>query len=358
MKKKLLFIIPSLSGGGAERVIVTLLKRLSREKFDMKLVLLVKEGTYLKEIPNDIEIINLNVQRVRSAVYPLLSTIWKVKPDVIFSTLGHLNLALILLKFLFPKKSKLVVREGSIVSRNILANKFPKIWALLYKYFYKNADLIICQSQFMRDDLMSNFNVPSKKMHIIYNPVDITVIEAKSNQDPRPSPMKEENVNIIAIGRLSQEKGYERIIEAFPNLLEKKPNSKLFFLGMGPKEQQLKEKCRSMGIQESVQFIGFQENPYVWLKYADLFIISSYYEGLPNVLLEAIACKCPSVSLVHPGGTREIFELTGQENRFVNNLSWEEEWFSKPQEDIVNRLAEHFGVTKIIAEYTKVFDHS
>ena len=116
--KKVLFILPSLRGGGAERVMVTLLKHLNRDKFDLHLALVSKEGPYLIEVPDDVPIYDLGVKRVRYAFVPMLKLIRRLKPDIVFSTLGHLNIALIMLKFLMPSHTRLIVREANTVTVN------------------------------------------------------------------------------------------------------------------------------------------------------------------------------------------------------------------------------------------------
>lgn len=311
--KKVLFILPSLRGGGAERVMVTLLKYLDREKFDLHLALVTKEGPYLAEVPDDVRTYDLGAQRVRYAFLPMLKLIRKLKPDVVFSTLGHLNMALIILKFLMPKHTRLIVREANTVSEIVRLSSRPLLWQFLYKTLYKRADLIVCQSDYMQQDLIKNFNIPAEKTVRIYNPVDIESIKKKANSGENPFPSS--SPNIVAIGRLVYQKGFDRLLRAMPQLLKEKPNAKLWILGEGPLEQELRGQCNRLGIAKNVEFAGFQENPYVWLKHADLFVLSSYYEGLPNVLLEAIACGCPVVAVDHPGGTREIMEKLGLSDR-------------------------------------------
>jgi len=155
--------------------------------------------------------------------------------------------------------------------------------------------------------------------------------------------------------QLSGPSGY-KLIEAFPQLLLKHKEAKLWILGDGPQLDDLKKLSFKLNIAENIGFVGFQKNPYNWMAHADLFVLSSIYEGLPNVLLEAMACGCPVVSLGHPGGTREVFEITGQLDRYVTELTWEDKWFEKPFPQVQQKLAEHFGLEKVIAQYVNVFN--
>jgi glycosyltransferase involved in cell wall biosynthesis len=353
MKQKVLFVLPSLHGGGAQRVMVTLLKHLNRQKFDIYLALVAKNGAYLSEVPTDVIVYDLGAGRVRHAFKPLLQLIHKLKPDTVFSTLGHMNLALILLKAFMPSKTRLIVREACIVSEFIRDSKYNKVWTLLYKYLYKRSDKIICQSKYMMNDLIENFNIPKKKILQIYNPVDIIGLNKRASSGDNPFGQDSNYINIIAIGRLSQEKGYDRLINSVPQLLKLKPNSKVWILGEGPLEEQLIKLRDSLGLYDHVKFVGFQENPYLWLKHADLFVLSSYYEGLPNVLLEAIACGCPVITVDHPGGTREIMMLTQQNDKCVKKLEWLPNYYIK-NEKAFELLHENFSLDVIVEKYEEI----
>lgn len=351
MKKKILLVLPSLRGGGAERVMVTLLKHLDRERFELHLALVSKEGPYLKEVPPDVTVHDLNRKRVRHMFLPFIKLVWNVRPDTILSTLGHLNMALIALKPLFPGKVKLLVREASIVSSNI--SRRLAMWRFLYRIMYKRANMIICQSIAMMEDLRDHFAVPVSKMIQIYNPVDIGGIGQKAEHSANPFGDMP-GPHLVAVGRLSPEKGFERLIEAFPKLVEMRPEARLWLVGTGASEPQLMHLRDRLGLSDRIMFAGFQDNPYAWLKHADLFVLSSYYEGLPNALLEAIALGCPVLTLEHPGGTKEIMRLTRQQERMLPQFEWREEWFVKPDRQAADLLSDRFGLQAIVKQYSEV----
>lgn len=353
--KKIMFIVPSLRGGGAQKVMVTLLKHLDRNKFDATLVLLAREGKYRNEVPVDVKIYDLDTNRVRHSIFSLLKLIRKIKPDVILSTQGHLNLAIIALKPFIGKKTKVIVREANTVSEELKLSKRAWFGKLLYKVFYKKADLVICQSTYMLIDLLKNFHVPKKKLVQIYNPVELNRINYLANKEQNPFLSTKSSVNIIALGRLTHQKGFDRLIESIPRLLKIKPNAKVWIIGEGELKEELQKKRDELGLSDKVNFVDFQKNPYNWLKNADLFVLSSYYEGLPNVLLEAIACDCPVIALQHPGGTGEIMEITRQENRYPSHLDWEENWFNRPTNHTKMLLSEVFEATKIVKKYENYF---
>lgn len=353
MKRKILFIVPNMCAGGAERVILTLLKHLPREQFDLNLALVEKAGPYLNELPNDVVVYDLGAGRVRYSVLKIVRLINKNRPDIVFSTLGHLNVALVISKIFWKHLASLIIREGTIASiqNSVIAN--GHLWSCLYKRCYPKADKIICQSKAMADDLISKYKIPQSKICTIYNPIDLDYIDSLMEEEP-PF-FTTEGPNIVAIGRLATEKRFDKLIIALPSLLSKYPGAHLWIIGEGPLRDKLKYLSAQLNIEERVHLVGFQHNPYTWLANADLFVLSSAYEGLPNVLLEAMACGCPVVSLEHPGGTREIFEITGQLDRYVKELTWEEKWFKKPSPEVRRKLEITFGLEKVVGQYRDVF---
>jgi len=331
-RKRILFTLTDLGGGGAERVVVTLLRHLSRDEFDLHLALVRKRGRFLADVPSDIPVHDLKAERVRNAGPAIVSLAREIRPDVIFSTLSYMNNYLLLLRPLLPGGTRIIVREGITVSSAIKTWKMPWAWPLLFRILYRWADCIICQCKHMGDDLVENFNIPRDKIAIIYNPVDVDLIRALADQGQSPFSDHGHGPHVVAAGRLSYQKGFDLLIEAFPALLDEYPEAHLWILGDdtsadGQVERDLLALCRRLAIDGRVHLTGFQDNPYPYFKHADLFALSSRYEGLPNVLLEAMACGCPTVALDRPGGTREIMELTGNRERLREELDWDRSWF-------------------------------
>lgn len=181
MKKKVLFLVPSLNSGGAERVISILCNKLNKEKFEVVLYPLRKEGIFLNMISRDIKIIDLRVNHVRNAFFKIKKVIREENPDIVFSTLSYLNIFIAIFRFLLPKNIIFIGRESSIVSEVLSENNLEnKIFKLLYKYFYSNLNYIVCQSQYMASDLIDNFKIEKDKIRVINNPLDIEKIKVLS----------------------------------------------------------------------------------------------------------------------------------------------------------------------------------
>ena len=314
-RRHVLFLIPTLTGGGAERVIVTLLRHLDRSKFRLVLVVVnMRDAAYRADVPEDVELIDLKYSRVRYAVPKIMRLIWQTRPDVVFSTLGHLNLALAMIRPLLPNRVRYIGRETCVVSENLKECTQPRVWGWAYRRLYPRFDIVVCQSLDMRDDLIGHFAFPPHKAVVIHNPVDVERIRrlatevnltsnecAASNADIAPQ--------LVAAGRLSHQKGFDLLIEALALCNGARP--RLTLLGEGPLRTDLEQLAKHRGVAHRVRFVGFQENPYPFFAQADAFVLSSRYEGFPNVMLEALACGTPVIATPAPGGVSEIAELAG-----------------------------------------------
>jgi glycosyltransferase involved in cell wall biosynthesis len=304
-RKRVLFLVPSLIGGGAQRVFSTLLRHLDRLRFEPHLGVLRPTGVYLKDIPQDVGIHDLKVARVRYAAPSIVRFIRELHPDTVLSTLGHLNLTLMAIKPLLPRQTRLLIREAAVASSFLeMEVQHPAVWRWAYRYLYRRADKIICLSDTMVEDMATEFRLPRAKLVRIYNPVDAGRVQqlAEEQEDPYPDP----GARIVAVGRLCRQKGYDILMDAMPAVLQQAPDARLAILGEGPLEAELKQQSRRLRLDGAVEFLGFQQNPWPYVKHADVFVLPSRYEGLPNVLLEALALGRPAVVTDCPGAMREI----------------------------------------------------
>src|SRR5258708_2690448 len=170
-RRQVLFLIPSLEGGGAERVFSMLLRHLDRSRFESRLAVLQAEGAYLRDIPQDVVVHNLNISRVRYALPRVVRLVWKVRPRTLLSTLRHLNLALILAKPFLPRGTRLLVREAAIVSTVLREERtHPRLWAWLYRHLYGRSDALVCLSASMVHNLLLNFTLPPAKPPLTSTP--------------------------------------------------------------------------------------------------------------------------------------------------------------------------------------------
>ena len=361
MKKNIMFIIPTLTQGGAERVVVTLLNNLSKDDFDLSiLVVNMKDDIYSEELPPEINLINLKCGRVRYALPKIILSIWRNKPDIVFSTIGYLNLAMAILIPVMPRSVRFVARETIVVSEGLSRVRFPRLWKIWYRYLYPSFDKVICQSKDMLTDLVS-ITGNCQNLVLINNPIDykrvrkIMIINEPSTADFFND---ESKTTFVAAGRLTSQKGFELLIKAVA--LTQNPNIKLAILGDGPLKESLQTLIQSLNLDKNVILMGFQSNPYAWISRADAFILSSYYEGFPNVILEALACGTPVISTPAPGGCQEILgDIQGcylADNITATSLSESITLFiESPKVIMKESVVAPYGVQKIVQQYQHIF---
>lgn len=293
---KILLILPSLRAGGAERILSFLAEQFDKDKFLTTLVVVGKESEAVFPVENT-KIIFLNKNRVLNGIPSLMRFILKSKPDIVLSSIGHLNTVFGLLAPFFPK-TKFAIREASVVS---IMNKYSdtsKIYGILSKRAYKNIDSVICQSQDMASDFRNMYGVPDSKITVINNP--ITELFPLKNKAASKKITK-----YITVGRLSKEKGHDRLL----NVLAKVSHPFHYTLiGSGPEENEIIKKIDSTGLTGKITLIPFSNQIGKMLSEHDIFLQGSYVEGFPNAVLESCVVGTPVVAFVAPGGTKEIIK--------------------------------------------------
>jgi len=354
MNKKIsvMFILPDLETGGAERIVTTIANHLSRDRFEPKILLLRKQGGYLDFLKKDIEIIDLNIERIRNSLKPILSQIYRRKPDIVFSGFGEVNAYLSLFIKLFPR-IKFIARETNVVSEHVTRKEIK-----FFYNFYNNYQQIIAQSDDMMNDLVHNFNIKKHKITKINNPVDFDFINEKLLISTKPESFQYNYKNVVAIGNLSARKGFDNLLKVFSRLKNEKII--LHILGDGRDRELLNQMKDFLGLKKVV-FHGRQENPYQFLKFADLFILSSRYEGFPNVLLEAGACGTYSLANNCRGGINEIIQdkINGEISDIENYEDFSQKIMqilhqSYDQDAIKNSIKSRFSKEIILDRYEKI----
>jgi glycosyltransferase involved in cell wall biosynthesis len=352
-------VLPALGAGGAERVSITLLKYLDRSKFRLTLVVIdSKVDALLDEVPKDVELISLQYLRVRHALPALFRLVWRRRPELVFSNLGYLNLAFSMIRPFLPSGVKVIGRESSIVSEVQKQRAFAKLWHWAYSHFYQNLDGIVCQSRFMAEDLLCNFSVPKNKIKVINNPIDIERINVLANATLGQEYPNDEIIRFVAVGRLVNVKGFALLFEA----LAKLPidSWELALVGAGPLEGVLRNQAELLHLSNNIKFVGYKKNPYPFMKYADAYILSSYYEGFPNVVLESLTCGTPVIATPAVGGTAEI--LNGVEGCFiateVGACSLADaiaSWLNSPRKRVSEIEVARYDVNSITKNYEEYF---
>ena len=344
--KKVLFLAPSMRGGGAERFLTILLRNLNRERFEGSLGLVIKDGPFLDDIPEEVKILDLKSQRVRYVLFRLIRMIRQIDPNIVFSTIGHLSLFVIIARPALSRKTLFIARETNIPSVNINQSAFPILFLILYRWLYPKLDLLICQSQDMKNDLVENFGISEKSMVVINNPVDIEWVKKRAVSEKKL--FDSGNYNLLAVGKLKYQKGFDLLIKTISLLDDERYH--LTILGTGPDGESLKALANELGIAGQVTFQGFVENPYKYMAQTDIFVLSSRFEGFPNVVLEAMACGTPVVSFSCRGGIDEIIQDG------VNGYSVDLEDISALARAIRKATSKNFDRNEIIKIASDKFD--
>ena len=304
MKRAVVFI-NSLSGGGAERVIATILSQLANE-CECYLVLMENNVDY--KIDERIKILYLNEKhdigsfkkfiRLPFAAFKLAKIIKKYNFKQITSFLYRANYVNILSN-LFARH-KVVISERIAPSAMYTGSSFSSKVSKFLISLYDKADLIISVSQAIKLDLIENFNITAKQV-VIYNLYDLEKIHFQSNENIGINIGKK---SIITVGTLCDRKNQQLILRAFASIDDK--DYRLYLLGKGENESELKKLSINLGIENKTVFLGFDNNPYKYLSKCDIFVFGSNAEGFPNALVEAMACGCAVISTDCISGPREI----------------------------------------------------
>ena len=356
-RAKMIFFLPSLIGGGAENITLKVIEGLNTQKYSITLIVVDSENAeLLKKVPNNVNLIFLGEKRVRKAFFKSYHLIKKQKPDIIFSSIVHLNLLLVFIKIIsFTSNFKLILRETTIISKAYERNyNFKMLISVLYNF----ANVLICQSNEMKRDLVENFYVFRPNIKVINNPVDFEEIRKRGEIGSHPVGFDAEKTNLISVGRLSPEKGHDILFRSLA--LMNSENIHLYVLGSGPNGEYLEELSKELGLADRVHFLGFQDNPYFYMKNADALVLSSHYEGFPNVVLEALACGTPVISTPAIGGVVEIIGEIPEciISNEINEISLSyaiSEWCSGDRSRVPLSRISHYEKSEIIGKFEQVF---
>lgn len=293
-KKKVIFFLQS-GVGGSERVTVTISKLLDVEQYELVFCKIARGALADKNsidsfIPEGSRILNIVAVNGVNILFSLINVLRREKPDIVFSSLFSINTKLLLIRRFF-KKAKFIIR-----CNNYLYTLSKRQQALL-RSSYKNADVIIAQTEEMKEELTETVKQPNGNIIVMYNPIDVETIE-KAILEDSPFDHKHKNkIKFVASGRVHPVKGFDILIEAFAKVKEKFENAELFILGYYDEQVEFYKKLQTLiqklNVSQSVHFEGFQTNPYKFVKNADCFVLSSRNEGLPNVLIEALYLGTP-----------------------------------------------------------------
>ncbi len=299
----MLFVLPTL-GGGAARVVITLLRHLDRTRFEPHLVIFYTfYGFWFRsEVPDDVVLHVLDAKRARNAMPKLVRIIWQVRPAVLVATQGYINFLLLLAKPVLPS-CKVVIREV-IGERYMEHNRYRDALYQCYLRLVRRADRIVTQTEAVARRLTGEVGPRPGQIECIHNPVDAERLATAAARTA--SPFTGMGPHLLAMGRLTPQKGFDLLLDAMVGVRAAGVAAHLTIVGVGELEAELGARIRELGLAGVVDLVGFQEQPERYFAHADVFVLSSRYEGMPNVVLEALACGLPIVAFDCPHGVSEI----------------------------------------------------
>lgn len=309
IKKPLTFLVSSLAGGGAEGVCVNVANGLADLGYQVNLVVLhLNNAIYLDRVSEKVNLKVLGVNQVRYAGMPLLSYIRSNKPETFIVFDYELAVLLVLLRGVFKLKYKIFARNVNTISQR--QSQAQGIWFKyvvlnLNRMFYGKVDHVINQCKAMRDDLVKLHPQLKDKTSVIYNPVAQHIETYAMSIDFDQIEKKE---YLLCVGRLEKQKGFHYAIEGFASVAKEFPNLRLKIVGQGSLEKELKQCAMDLGVEEKVDFVGFQADMIPLYINAKATVLTSLYEGFPNVLLESICLGTPVVAFDCPSGPSEIVQ--------------------------------------------------
>jgi len=353
--------VPNLTGGGAERSAVQVANGLARRGYAADLVLLQKAGPYLGEVAREVRVVDLGVKRARYSILPLARYIRREKPDVVVSNL--LDLPVVLAVRLSGQKAKVLLCQHSLFSakRKSVNSAASKLACALAGFAFRAADLVVAVSGACAEDLLALSLTSRDKTRVVYNPVVSEREKALQREAPSHEWLSDKQAPVIlSVGRLSREKDYDTLIRAFALLSDER--TRLVILGEGEDRAALEALIENLGVVERVSMPGFADNPYACMARADLFVLSSRYEGLPSVLIQALACGVTCVATDAPGGSSEVLgggaygylALVGDPRALANAM--EGALANHMDPDLLRERAELFSEKTSIEGYERLID--
>ncbi len=392
--KHIALFTSSLSGGGAEAVLINLAKEFIKRNIIVDLLVCKHSGPLTREIPDNLNIIELKKDnRIKlffcflklpprnwpililslfskkpKSFYRILSLkkyIHESKPDILLSCLNSVNITSLWVKHITHSDTIFIIQQVNLLSKSITEeNSIFKKKSLpqFVKHWYKTADVVISVTDAVKEDLILNFQLENNKITTIHNPLNLKEIRLLASAQIHEPWLHEETPVILAVGRLCKVKNYPFLLEVV-----KKINQfrliKLIILGEGPEKSSLEKLIINLGLQDKVKMLGYKQNPYKYMKNADIFTLTSNSEGLGNVLQEALACGCKIVSTNCPGGPSEILangkfgRLTPENDILTMALAILYSIDTSVDVDMLYSRASDFSSNKIVNQYLNLFSN-
>ena len=305
--QKIAVFARTMRSGGVERVTLHLINELVGRGVEVDLVLAECKGAYLEKVDPRVNVVDLQALSLRGYTLRLAAYLKRTRPEALLAQGSECGVSAVLARFIARVPTRVVASCHGTLSRAVANSMDFKVRFLpwLIRLTFPFAEAVVAVSEGVANDLSLSVGLPRDSIRVIYNP-SVTDDLLSFHSEPPSHPFWQSGVPVlVAVGRMVLAKNFPGLIQAFAKALERK-EMRLVVIGDGPERDRLEEMVEELGIDKYVHFPGFLEPPWGWMMHADLFVLSSSWEGLPTVLIEALALGCRIVSTDCPSGPREI----------------------------------------------------
>ncbi|MEW8505619.1 MAG: glycosyltransferase [Candidatus Thiodiazotropha sp.] len=307
-----LSILASFSGeGGVERMLLNLVNAMAESGLRIDLLLIKTRSRHLHEIHPAVNRIDLGSSHTATSLLPLVRYLKRTRPSCLLAAKDRAGRIAVIARFLAgTSQTRLVLRLGTNLTAAFAHKSSWRLYLrrLPIRLLYPRIDRIIAVSEGVREDTLALSGTTPEKVVVVRNPViTANLLEAADAPSPHPWLGDSECPVILGVGRLTVQKDFATLLRAFAELHSRRP-CRLIILGDGRQRERLLGMSEELGIAQALSLPGFTANPYVYMKLADLFVLSSRWEGSPNVLTEAMALGTPVVSTDCPSGPSELLD--------------------------------------------------
>ncbi|WP_049919616.1 glycosyltransferase [Haloarcula vallismortis] len=306
------FFVPSLTVGGAERVTVSVANGLSKRGYEVDLVVSYNEGDFRSDVGGNVNIVDLGTRRIPgigigASVPALVRYLSRRSPEILFSQMTYANSIHMISQVL--SGSDTVTISTIHTTLGMQEESKEKFVQWLQRHLAHQSDQFVAVSEGVANSVVEHVGVDREKVSVLYNPIPIPEVQEQAGESVDHPWTDSANLDVVlGVGRLERAKNFESFLRAFERVHTARPDTRAIVAGGGSKRTELERLAAELGIDDVVSFPGFVDNPYGYMANADVLAMSSIHEGLPTVLIEALACGCPVVSTDCPSGPAEILK--------------------------------------------------
>jgi glycosyltransferase involved in cell wall biosynthesis len=306
------FFLSTLGYGGAQRVTINLASGLAERGYDIDLVVGRLEGESASEVSNSVRLVDLDIPSVPAVgifagIPRLRSYLESESPALLISGLTHTNVATVIAASMADVPTFVAPTEHLAFDYRSESSYKSRLLRHLARFTYPFADDVLAVSEGVAESVVKQTRVDRDQTTVLYNPVDIEYVEKKAAETVDHQWFRDTTIDpIVSVGRLEPQKDIQTLIDAFESVHDARPETRLVVVGKGSERAQLVELVQSRGLSDVVRFPGYVDNPFAYISGASVFVLSSHFEGLPTVLIEALACETPIIATDCPYGPSEI----------------------------------------------------